>query len=132
MLIKSGYTNYSGIDISVSGIQAARARLPEWAASFTQGNAYQLGAAGQSAEIIIAVEVLEHIDDLKFIHTLKAGTLLIASVPNYWSSNNEHLRIYKSRNHIKWRFRHVLKFESWAKIHRTKTRNIYVFTARVK
>jgi 2-polyprenyl-3-methyl-5-hydroxy-6-metoxy-1,4-benzoquinol methylase len=132
MLQKAGYTNYTGIDISESGIQAAKTRNPDLADSFFTGNAYELGDRGSQAETVIAIEVLEHIDDLKFIRGLKPGTTLIASVPNYWSSNNEHLRIYKSRNHIKWRFRKLLTFNAWARIQRTETRKIYVFVARVK
>ena len=129
MLHKAGYTNYHGIDISESGIAQAKKSYPYMAGRFSLGDAYD---SKQDTDIVIAIEVLEHIDDMKFITSLKPGTLLLASVPNYWSTNNEHLRIYKSRNHIKWRFRKLLEFIAWSRIQRTETRKVYVFTARVK
>lgn len=127
-----GFHNYFGFDLSESAIREAKKRVPEWSDKFKVHNVYELDSLKFPYDIAIAIEVLEHIQDLKFIQILKPGTILIGSVPNYWSSNNEHLRVYPNKFHIWNRFRPYMKIHQWHKHSFNKYRFIHTFVATIK
>ena len=52
--------DYLGIDIDASQIELARRRYPHLA--FANGSAYELPAESKSCDLVIACEVLEHLD----------------------------------------------------------------------
>ena len=132
MIREAGFRDYKGIDISESAVGEARRKMPDWRDRFSAGNAYDPGDLGPEYDVAIAVEVLEHVDDLRLLRQLRPGSWIIASVPNYWSSNNEHLRVYTSRWGIRRRFRRFLTDFRWFKVRTTRKRRIRVFRAKVR
>ena len=132
-LIKNaGFNNYLGFDISGTGLEKAKERVPHWKDKFIKFDAYKIDELNYNYDITMAIEVLEHIQDFKLINNLKTGTKLIASVPNYWSSNNEHLRVYPSKFYIWKRYRKKMKFIKWYKYKLNKHRFMYIFSAEIK
>ncbi|MFP4520969.1 MAG: class I SAM-dependent methyltransferase [Fibrobacterota bacterium] len=107
LLKKYGYSHYKGFDISSTGIAKAKADIPEWKENFFIHSCYELKKRQYDYDASIACEVLEHVDDFKLIDQIKKGSYFIGSVPNYWASGNEHMRIYKNNLSIKLRFSHA-------------------------
>ncbi|MAE72256.1 MAG: hypothetical protein CME06_17535 [Gemmatimonadetes bacterium] len=132
MIREAGFRGYRGIDISASAVDVARGRMPDWRSRFSTGSAYDPADLGEEYDVAIAVEVLEHLDDLRLLRQLRPGSWIIASVPNYWSSNNEHLRVYRSRWGIRRRFRLFLTDFRWFKVRTARKRRIRVFRAMVR
>ena len=130
-LRKESFTNYLGFDISTSGIDLAKKRIPEWDEKFIVHSAYELEDIDFDYKVVVAIEVLEHINDLKFISQLKSGTLLIGSVPNYWSSNDEHLRVYPNKLNIWWRFKKYMSFKTLYKHKWNRYRFVHIFSAQI-
>jgi len=124
--------NYLGFDFSSLGLKKAKERNPEWRDRFLEHDIYNIDKLSFNYDIAVALEVLEHIQDLTLINGLKSGTLFIGSVPNYWSSNNEHLRVYSSKFYIWKRFRKKMSFKEWHKHKLNKHRFIYVFIAEIR
>jgi len=131
-LKESGYQSYLGFDLSESAIREAKKRVPEWENNFQIHNVYEMNDLSFPYKIAIAIEVLEHIQDLKLLKILKPGTIIIGSIPNYWSSNNEHLRVYPNKFHIWWRFRPYMTIHKWHKHSFNKYRFIHTFIATIK
>jgi ubiquinone/menaquinone biosynthesis C-methylase UbiE len=57
---KAVIKRYLGLDISDEQIEIARARYPEF--TFAVGSAYELPAADKSFDLVMACEVLEHLE----------------------------------------------------------------------
>ncbi len=130
-LFKSGYTNYLGFDISSQAIKKARQNNRGFQSNFKIHSVYKLDSLKFIPDITIAVEVLEHIDDYKFIDGLKTR-YLVGTVPNFWALEDAHLRIYPSKFYIWRRYHKRMEFMNWHKYKLTKKRFIYIFVARMK
>lgn len=85
--------NYSGFDFSPKSIRMAGTNKV-WV-----GNAYTENLSGY--DTYIAIEVLEHIDDLKLIRRLPAGKSFIFTVPSF--ADPAHLRTY-SEDELRQRY----------------------------
>ncbi len=105
MLIDESY-QYRGFDFSDEAIAHCRRLCPE--GNFHVGNVYQAESFWPvDYNVVIALEVLEHVDDLKIMANIPPGAHLIASVPDY--DDISHLRLYRDfRQDIIERFRHCL------------------------
>ena len=87
-LKKHGYTNYTGIDLSVEQVQLARNKLPGY--EFVVADAFKYLSESQSRyDLVFASHVLEHLYkdevlgmlDLVY-NALNPGGIFIAAVPN--------------------------------------------------
>ena len=75
--------DYSGFDFSAEAIGKATANI--W-----EANAYTEDYAGY--DTYVALEVLEHLDDIRVIKQIPEGKVIIFSVPSF--SDNSHIRTY--------------------------------------
>jgi len=91
MIIARGYP-YRGFDFSKEAIARCKQVCPE--GNFFVGNIYNpAGFLPVDYNVAVALEVLEHVDDLRVMEYLPPGVRLIASVPDY--DDAAHLRLYK-------------------------------------
>lgn len=68
----------------------------------------------QDYNIVVAVEVFEHLDDLKVLAMIPLGTRVIFSVPNF--DSEPHLRTYPSRKAINEYYEDVLRINKHVRI----------------
>ncbi|UCD95121.1 MAG: SEC-C domain-containing protein [Candidatus Zixiibacteriota bacterium] len=97
---------YRGFDFSKEAIRCSKRICPD--GDFRVADAYDRASyRPYDYDTVVALEVLEHVDDLRIIRNIPAGVRLIASVPNY--DDKAHLRLYRDyqRDIIK-RFRRLL------------------------
>lgn len=102
-LARAGFSQTEGIDISPEAIAKARAR---GASQVREARGEATGAADASVDILIAADILEHIENeeaavREWHRILKPGGTLIVMVPAFmalWSGHdlvNEHKRRYR-------------------------------------
>jgi 2-polyprenyl-3-methyl-5-hydroxy-6-metoxy-1,4-benzoquinol methylase len=90
MIIEKGYP-YRGFDFSEAAVECSQKLCP--GGNFFVGDAYDPRYYTPfDYNIVVALEVLEHIDDFRMIENIPTGVTLIASVPNY--DDPAHLRLY--------------------------------------
>jgi 2-polyprenyl-3-methyl-5-hydroxy-6-metoxy-1,4-benzoquinol methylase len=90
MIIDKGYP-YRGFDFSEKAIALCLKLCPK--GNFHTGNLYHPdNYRPVDYNVVVALEVLEHVDDLKALDNIPPGAHLIASVPDY--DDASHLRLY--------------------------------------
>ena len=106
MIIDRGHA-YRGFDFSPVAVECSKKLCRR--GDFKVGDAYDPAAyLPHDYDTAVALEVLEHLDDLRIIENLPAGVRLIASVPDY--DDVAHLRLYQNpRRDIIERFRPLLR-----------------------
>ena len=92
MIIDKGY-KYRGFDFSKEAIKQCKKLGAR--GHFYLGNAYDKKEYKGNYNVVIATEVLEHVDDLKVLSLIKSGVMFIGSVPNF--GDEAHLRVYKNK-----------------------------------
>lgn len=91
MIIEAGYP-YRGFDFSAEAVGQCRRACPE--GCFRVGNVYNPDDfLPYDYNVVVALEVLEHVDDLRVTAMIPAGARMIASVPDY--DDVAHLRLYR-------------------------------------
>ena len=91
MIIEEGY-RYRGFDFSPEAIAQCMRRCPD--GRFSVADIYDPeNYQPIDYNTVIALEVLEHVDDLKVVEMIPPGARLIASVPDY--DDAAHLRLYR-------------------------------------
>ncbi len=91
MIIEEGYP-YRGFDFSPEAIAQCRRKCPR--GDFFVGDVYDsISYQPVDYNTIVALEVLEHVDDLRVAGMIPDGARLIASVPDY--DDAAHLRLYQ-------------------------------------
>lgn len=106
-LQEKGFRDVSGIDVSNEAISLCRAK----GLDVRLGDGKNAGFSGQSFDVIVASDVLEHIRDdetaiRSWSHMLKPGGVLICFVPAFqflWSGHdvvNQHQRRYGAKQLI--------------------------------
>jgi 2-polyprenyl-3-methyl-5-hydroxy-6-metoxy-1,4-benzoquinol methylase len=105
MIIEEGYP-YRGFDFSREAVDQCLRSCPK--GNFRVGDVYNPeDYRPLEYNVLVALEVLEHVDDLKVLENIPPGVRLIASVPDYYDVS--HLRLYKDpKSDIVERFRHCL------------------------
>ena len=91
----SGFGSVLGIDMGPAALRHARSR----GLKVARGSAEQLPVREAALDVVVALDVLEHLDDdrlalREFLRVLRPGGVLIATVPAYaflWSSHDEAL-----------------------------------------
>lgn len=92
MLLDKGY-EYRGFDFSEQAIECCRRLCP--LGDFRIGDAYKPESyLPADYDVAVALEVLEHLDDLRLIENIPEGVRLVASVPDY--NDIAHLRLYQN------------------------------------
>ena len=81
--------DYTGFDFSKYAIESAKENFPD--KKFFIGDAYKKGSY-KKADVYVATEVLEHVDDLKVLRNIPSGQRFIFSVPSF--TDPSHVRIY--------------------------------------
>lgn len=131
MIIEKGWP-YRGFDFSEEAIGQCRRLCPE--GDFFAGDVYSPeDYLPVDYTVAVALEVLEHVDDLQVIQHIPPGVRLIASVPDY--DDIAHLRLYKDvKTDIIDRFRpylHVIEVATASAQNAAsgQTQNIHIFSA---
>lgn len=128
MIIDRGHP-YRGFDFSPVAVDCSRKLCRR--GEFNVGDAYDPAAyLPHDYDTAVALEVLEHLDDLRIIENLPAGVRLIASVPDY--DDVAHLRLYQNpRRDIIERFRPLLRVTTVVSLsaqgNAGERRTIYIF-----
>jgi 2-polyprenyl-3-methyl-5-hydroxy-6-metoxy-1,4-benzoquinol methylase len=120
-LSDEGFLNYNGFDFSSAAIKIAAKRVPKY--NFYLGNALHQDSFRDDYDVIICLEVLEHIKgDNEVIKNINIGKRIIFSVPDF--KDESHVRWFISPRQIKSRYYKLLDLKAIIKIG-----NIYVCSA---
>ena len=110
MLIEAGYTNYLGIDFSLTVINNAKKQVPGCTFLLMDLRNKKSRTIFRNYKIFIALETFEHIkNDLEVIKDIPFGILLIFSVPTF--DSKFHVRYFKTVDDVIDRFGHFLDFK---------------------
>lgn len=102
LLIDRGTQHYTGFDFSSYAIALAQKRLPNAAFHIADIRTTPLFTQARY-DTAVCTEVLEHLDDdLHLFQTLKPGTRVLATVPNFDSAS--HLRHFASEGEVLERY----------------------------
>jgi len=91
MIVEKGIP-YRGFDFSEEAIRQCKEKCPQgdfFVADIYDPKSFQ----PVDYNAVIAVEVLEHVDDFKVLELIPAGARVVASVPGY--NDPSHLRVYQ-------------------------------------
>jgi glycosyltransferase involved in cell wall biosynthesis len=125
MIMEKGY-GYEGFDFSREAIKQCKKIYPR--GNFRVGNAYDKKEYKGSYNVVVATEVLEHLDDLAVVKNIPSGVKFIASVPVF--GDVSHLRTYEDRDRdIVKRFKGLLNIRE---TYFSQEKGIWVFIATKK
>ena len=123
-ILKAGYS-YRGFDFSRVALEKSPLSVKLWV---HQANAYNKRTWQMFGyDTVIAVEVFEHLRDLKVLAHIPAGTRVIFSVPNF--DSHSHVRVYPTLHDIVMYYIDVLKIEGAKHVQTTPTKHITVCDA---
>lgn len=77
--------------------------------------------------IVVAVEVFEHLDDLKVIEMIPKGTKILFSVPDF--DSKPHLRTYPDMKAIRYWYQDVMKIEDFERFSGNRGKIIWICKA---
>jgi SAM-dependent methyltransferase len=102
LLRDRGITRYTGIDFSPKRIEQARLVVPEF--RFEVADAYTTPLFETADyDVAVSLEFLEHVTgDLDVLRRLRAGTKLIATVPNF--GGGSHVRHFRTVDEVRQRY----------------------------
>jgi 2-polyprenyl-3-methyl-5-hydroxy-6-metoxy-1,4-benzoquinol methylase len=114
-LYDQGFRQYHGVDFSLEAIEVAKKTVNQ---SFSLGDCRNSEVYCRDYDLVIALEVLEHIkDDHTVLANIKDGTNIIFSLPTF--NHPEHVRRFKQREAIEWRYRRnidikkIVRIDKW-------------------
>ncbi len=114
-LFEEGYREYTGFDFSREAIEIARKNVNQ---SFEIGDATAPGSFEKDYNVIVALEVLEHIkDDIGVIRKLKKGASIAFSVPMF--DDPSHVRKFLSEQEVSNRYyrfidlKKIIRIDGW-------------------
>jgi len=111
-LYDEGFKDYHGIDFSPEAIEFARKTVNQ---SFSVGDCRESDAFNRDYDLVIALEVLEHIkDDHTVIANIKEGTNIIFSLPTF--RDPAHVRRFKKARAIEKRYYHNIDIRNIVRI----------------
>jgi SAM-dependent methyltransferase len=99
-----GYSDYTGVDFSEKAIEIAKTKSDF---HFFVGNALDPDLFKPAYDIVMALEVLEHMDnDLDLIKNIPEDTFCLFSIPNF--DDPGHVRWFRSEYQVRKRyFKHI-------------------------
>lgn len=120
---------YYGCDFSKIGIQLSQQKANGYKDNIFIGNAYDpsIYEKAEPANVVIMLEILEHLYDLSAIVNIPSGKRVILSVPNY--PDPAHVRTYFSPEYIEERFERFLDIKSIKTIDRDRGMKIFLCDA---
>lgn len=115
MLFDNGFHNYTGIDFSKIGIKMAKERNAKYEFKFIPTDINKYLKVYQGYNTIIALEVMEHLeDDLAVLKLIRSMAQIILSLPV--NDQPSHVRIFKTRKDVTTRYSGLIGFEGIQKI----------------
>ncbi|HDY90115.1 MAG TPA: class I SAM-dependent methyltransferase [bacterium] len=113
MLRENGYTKYIGMDFSEVAIQKAKEKFDS--NSSITFICYDVNEGMGQCNLLIALEFLEHIDDLIFLKDY-TDTDIIFTVPDF--DNPAHVQYFSNEESIRIYYKNHIEFESITKFHK--------------
>lgn len=128
MLYENNIPCYKGVDFSEKGIKIAQLNTPQWAEYFLKEDIFESEILEQNHSHIILFEILEHInDDMKILSKIPPKTMIIASVPNFYSQG--HIRIFENIDQIRKRYEPLVEFLDFFELYLNENSKIFYFNA---
>lgn len=110
MLFDNGIIDYHGIDFSKVAINIAKTKNPNFAHCFDVEDAFKSEIFHLDYNVVIILEVLEHIeDDIILLKRIKGPTRVIFSVPNF--DSQAHVRWFTDKDEIIERYSDIVKID---------------------
>lgn len=107
MAVTAGF-KYRGFDFSIEAIR----RCPDSVRTHvTRRNAYHRATFRVGHTVVVAIEVMEHLRDLKVVDVIAPDTICIFTLPNY--TGEAHLRTYEDAKAIRKHYKGLIR---WHKI----------------
>lgn len=107
MIMDAGF-RYRGFDFSAVAIR----KCPHEIRAFvTRRNAYHTAPYRVGHNVVVAVEVMEHLRDLEVVERISSGSYCIFTLPNF--TDEAHLRVYPDSKEIKRYYKGLIK---WSRI----------------
>lgn len=126
MLFDKGVTDYKGIDFSREAIAMAKERNKLFAHAFNKDNALTSKIFSNDYNMVVLLEVLEHIEnDLPILDKIKKDSTIIFSVPNF--NSESHVRWFDTKDSIIRRYGNIVEVEDIQEVLYSYTTNkIYI------
>lgn len=98
--------HYSGIDFSSIAIDKAQINVPEFKETIRKMDIYNYKIPPDN--LILVLEVLEHVDDIKVLQSIPYGSAIIFTVPDF--DDPAHVRYFNDITEIKQRYKDCINF----------------------
>lgn len=106
-MIHEAGISYRGFDFSIVAIR----KCPNEIRPFVvRRNAYHTAPYRVGHNTVVAVETMEHLDDLHILQRVKKGTHCVFTLPNF--TDEAHLRVYNNPVDIRKYYKGVVKWSS--------------------
>lgn len=108
MVVNTGVIEYRGFDFSAEAIRRCPNTIRAWVA---RRDAYSHASYRVKHNTVVAIETMEHLNDLKVVRNIKPDAICIFTFPNY--TDAAHVRTYPNSAFIKKHFKGLIR---WSKI----------------
>ena len=131
MLFDNGITNYKGFDFSPIAVGLAKKNNEKYSGNFVVDNAYTSQLYNYDYNIVVILEVLEHIErDFLVLNKISKNTSIIFSVPNF--NSESHVRWFNSKDDIEKRYNNIIKINKIKDIILSPTSNMIYLVKGIK
>ncbi len=125
LLFDHGIFEYKGIDYSQEAISLAKRTNERFAEFFFVENAYQSQIYQDQYNIVILLEVLEHLtEDLFLLNKIRKASIVLFSVPNF--NSESHVRFFKKKTDITRRYGKILRMNDIYSFNVSKQNTLYL------
>lgn len=114
-LYDEGFKDYQGVDFSPEAVELAKKTVKQ---CFSVADCRNGGILGGDHDLVIALELLEHIrDDLSVINNIREGTDIIFSLPTF--ADLAHIRKFRKQRDIEKRYsrnidiKKIVRIDKW-------------------
>lgn len=101
---------YRGFDFSKEAIKQTRSKIGKGASVGDLYNPKEYKIKKFSYDTIVALEILEHVDDAVVLKLMPKGKRIIGSVPNF--RDPSHLRVFESETEVKNRYKDIIDIKN--------------------
>jgi 2-polyprenyl-3-methyl-5-hydroxy-6-metoxy-1,4-benzoquinol methylase len=113
--------HYRGFDFSREAIRQCPRHVQPFVA---KKNIYGVHCWRQTHNVVVAIETIEHVDDIAITKKIAPGKVVIYTLPNF--TDAAHLRTYPEPEFIKERFKSLIKWHEIVTIDMPEDKKIYV------